>query len=322
MTSSEDAKRRILQRVADGSLSPTDAANQLAALEADDQAAASGDGAAGTATDAPRPEPVYSSGPSAIANIKVVGTFRAVEIVGDPDVAEAVAEGRHVVARREGDTLVIDGGVSGDDDDDIDDDDWFTFGRRQVRGFAFGGPGGRRRFAHFGASTGGVLHVRMNPQLSLDAKVEAGPLTINDVHGPIRARVAAGPLKINGFESPIDLHVAAGPIKARGVLDHGESRIQCEAGSVNLQLDDDASVQVKATATLGKVNMPGGGGSRRRWDDDERSIHWEDFASGGVGRALGDVLGKLGDTREMTFGTGEGRLEIEVSMGAVNVASA
>ncbi len=102
-----------------------------------------------------------------------------------------------------------------------------------------------------------ALQVRMNPELALDAKVDAGPLSIRQVHGPIKARVSAGPLKIEEFEGPLDLHVAAGPIKARGTLDHGDSRIQCEAGSVNLHLTHGSSVRVKANATLGKVHLFG-----------------------------------------------------------------
>jgi hypothetical protein len=238
--------------------------------------------------------------------VVIRGTFRAVEVVGDGSIQEAVADGRHM-AHHDGETLVIDGG-SIDFDDDDDDEDWFRFNR----GYSYRRLGMRLR-------SGSALQVRMNPDLALDAKVEAGPLTIRRVHGPIRARVNAGPLKIEDFEGPLDLHVAAGPIKARGVLDHGESRIQCEAGSVNLHLTQGSSVRVHANATLGKVHMFGDATQRSR--DDRRDFHWEDWTGPNVGRVLGDVLGKFGDNHEATIGAGMGTLDVEVAMGAVHLSA-
>jgi hypothetical protein len=296
----DDEKRRILERVADGSLSPTEGAERLAALEAGDEPAADDP----IRTDAPEPARPLDAG--TIHTIKVRGTFRAVEVIGDPSVREAVGTGRHE-ARYEGDVLVIDGGLDIDGEDDDDDDDWFRFGRR-------GGLGYRRMGVRLRSET--ALQVRMNPDLELDAKIEAGPLTVRGITGPIKARVAAGPLKIDDFEGPLDLHVAAGPIKARGRLTSGDSRVQCEAGSVNINLDESSSVRVKASATLGKVHLLG---RRDRSHDRDRDWHWEDVAGPGVTRIVTDVLGKLGDTHEATFGAGEGTLEVEVSMGAVHI---
>jgi hypothetical protein len=305
VTDDDNAKHQILRRVADGSLSPSEAAEQLAALEegpTGETVQGEGPGAGAPPPWAPVPGPATTT-----REVKIRGTFRAVEIIGDPSVHEATAEGRHV-AHHEGDTLVIDGGgFDLDDDDDDDDGDWFRFNRAQSY----------RRVGMRIRSTG-ALQIRMNPDLALDAKVEAGPLTIRHVHGPIKARVSAGPLKIEEFEGPLNLHVAAGPIKARGTLDHGDSRIQCEAGSVNLHLTHGSSVRVKANATLGKVHLFG---RRDRDRDENREFHWEDFTGPGVGRVLGDVLGKLGDNHEATIGAGEGTLEVEVAMGAVHLSA-
>lgn len=294
----DDAKRKILERVADGSLSPTEGAEQIAAI------------------DNPPPEPEPNAEPAplphgAIRTIKIRGTFRAVEVIGDPSVREAVGTGRHI-ARHEGDTLVIDGGLDLDDEDDDDDDDWFRFNRRNYRRVGI-----RIR-------SEAALQVRMNPDLELDAKLEAGPLTIKNVRGPVKARVSAGPLKIEGFESPIDLHVSAGPIKARGHLEYGESHVQCEAGSVHLHLDDDSSVRVKANATLGKVHLFGERERDRASDRDrdrDRDWHWEDIAGAGVSRIVGNVLGNLGDNTEATIGGGQGTLDVEVAMGAVHISA-
>jgi hypothetical protein len=310
-----DAKRKILERVADGSLSPSEAAEQLAALDADFAPSGAGDptgpssGDPGDVAGAPTKAPAAATGP--VREIKIRGTFRAVEVIGDPSVHEATVDGRHA-AHHEGDTLVIDGGMIDFDEDDEDDDDfdWFRF----TRGRGYRRMGVRIR-------NGAALQVRMNPDLALDAKVEAGPLTIRQVHGPIKARVAAGPLKIEEFEGPLDLHVAAGPIKARGTLTDGESHIHCEAGSVNIHLTRDSSVRVKAAATLGKVNLLGDHRDRERGRDRDRDWHWEDLAGPGVNKIIGEVLGKMGGSHEATIGGGAGTLDVEVSMGAVNISA-
>src|SRR5205085_12459287 len=103
------------------------------------------------------------------------------------------------------------------------------------------------------------LRVRVNPDIPLEARVEAGPLTIRRVRGPIKARVAAGPLVLEGFESPIDVRVAAGKVSARGRLDSGVSTIDCDAGKVSLHLEHGSDVRVNASATLGKVDFGGHG---------------------------------------------------------------
>ena len=304
MTDIDDAKRRILEQVAEGSLTPSEAAEQLATINHAGETSA-----AEEADVAPSYEAPVATDRGPIETIKVRGTFRAVEIIGDPSVREAVADGRHS-AHHEGDTLVIDAGTLDlDDDDEDDEDDWFRFTRGRAIGY--------RRMG-MRLRSGAALQVRMNPDLALDAKVEAGPLNIKQVHGPIKARVNAGPLKIDDFEGPLDLHVAAGPIKARGRLDHGESAIQCEAGSVKIELTDDSSVRVKATATLGKVHLFG---RRHDRDRDSRDWHWEDLAGPGVNRIVGDVLGKLGGSHEATIGAGEGTLDVEVAMGAVHISA-
>ncbi|HZN13313.1 MAG TPA: hypothetical protein VFB78_03520 [Acidimicrobiales bacterium] len=322
MTDRDDEKHRILQRVADGSLSPSEAAERLAALEADTQRVGddaptgepSGPATGGRAGAAPSPAPATAGSSEPTTEVRIRGTFRAVEVIGDPSVHEASADGRHV-AHHDGGVLVIDGGgFDLDDDDDEDDFDWFRFTRGQ----------GYRRMGMRLRSSANTLQVRMNPDLALDAKVEAGPLTIRQVHGPIKARVSAGPLKIEEFAGPLDLHVAAGPIKARGTLDHGDSHIQCEAGSVNLHLTHGSSVRVKASATLGKVNLFGERDRDRDHDrgrDRGRDFHWEDLAGPGMNRVLGDVFGRLGGSHEATVGGGEGTLDVEVAMGAVHLSA-
>jgi hypothetical protein len=136
--------------------------------------------------------------------------------------------------------------------------------------------------------------VRMHPSLALEATVSAGSLTVRRVHGPITATVAAGSAKIDDFEGPITLAVSAGSVSARGRLTWGQSRIDCDAGSVSLLLARGSSVSIRARSDLGKISLPGG--------------HSTD------GRGW-----LLGGTSEATVGGGEATLDVRVNMGGVSV---
>ncbi|MEY2397503.1 MAG: hypothetical protein QOJ00_677 [Actinomycetota bacterium] len=291
-------------------MDPGDAADELAHLDA-------------APADQPPPQPdhrdqaaTHRATGTTITSVKVDGNFRSIEVIGDDDVREAVAEGPHRV-RREGDVLVIDGAAVFDDDDDNDDDredfgDWFrTTGPRRLH---------RARMTYTREYRPRPLRVRVNPDLAVDARVEAGPLTIRRVRGPLKARVAAGPLIIEGFQSPIDVRVAAGKVVARGRADHGVSTIDCDAGKVTLHLEHGSSARVNATATLGKVDF---GGKRARHD---RS----DFDWGGVRddfgnlSDLGDKLTRLfnntfSEEHEAVVGAGAAVFDIRVSMGSADI---
>lgn len=229
------SRREILQRVADGDLSPEEAERLLQG--------------------GPEVEPPPAPAPtSAVRRVKVSVGVGGIDIVGDPAVAEAEVEGPHRAEVRD-DELVIhgewDAGAEG-----------FTFslGRRS-RAVRIGGhkPGGPR------------LRVRMNPALELDAELDAGPLSITDISAPIRARVAAGPITIERFTGPLDVAVNAGAVRAVGRLTEGESRIRSDAGAVRVELDAASSVRVVAQAALGKVVVPGPDGrGRPRFGGDRR----------------------------------------------------
>jgi len=129
------------------------------------------------------------------------------------------------------------------------------------------------------------LRVRVNPDLPLEVESQAGKLTIRGVHAPIRAEVQAGSTDIVDFRGPLDLSVQAGSVRARGRLDHGASRIRCEAGGVRIRLERGSSVRVSARATLGKVQF-----------DNDGSEPW-------------------------VIGGGEGTLDISATMGSVRVTT-
>jgi len=249
----EDERRAVLERVARGELSPADAAAILEQLEPRTSGAPSAtaeepeDWAADWSRDPEwqRSEALPPSPEGRAARVRIVCSIATADIVGDPSVSEAVAEGPHR-ARRDGDTLVIEG-----------QDDGFEMG---AFSFAFGDwqrqPRVRRhqRGRHrWGMGVQYPLRVRVNPDLPLDIEAQAGRIRVRGVHAPIKGNVQAGSTDIVDFRSPLDLSVQAGSVSARGVLDRGVSRIRCEAGSVRIRLERGSSVRVTARNTLGKV---------------------------------------------------------------------
>jgi hypothetical protein len=282
-------RRQILEDVAQGRLSPEEAAGLLDALEAEPaegQAAGEGAGEPGT-----------------VRRVRVSGTFRVARILGDPGVVEAVARGPHAV-RREGDTLVI----LGEPDE-------------PEPGFAFGGPYGLRwriptpppppGWEPPGAA-GRVrrdrwlwgapfqrrlpeLEVRVNPEMPLDVELWAGTLLVTGVKGPLDIDVSAGSARVVGFAGPLDVRVAAGTVHAAGVLRDGASRVRCDAGRVHVHLERGSSVRVRAKADLGRVSLPGGKGPD------------------------GWVIG--GGFHQAVVGDGAATLDVEAAMGDVTVSA-
>ncbi|MDQ6715012.1 MAG: hypothetical protein M3Z83_02750 [Actinomycetota bacterium] len=252
--SDDDQRRRILTAVATGEVSPEEAADALDALSADD-----GPGPA---------DEVPVSAPSDLSRVRVVANARAVRIVGDPGVREAVADGPHEL-HRDGDTLV----VEGESDDPEGAGAFFSSGP----GWSVRGRVGRGSRA---------LTVRMHPSLALDAEVNSGSLVVREVRGPIRAEVAAGSARISGFAAPLDLEVSAGRVDASGVLDRGTSRIRCHAGRLSLRLDRGSSVTITGRATVGRLVLPGDGpGVARR----RRHSPFDDSHAAVVGEGVGTL---------------------------------
>jgi hypothetical protein len=229
-----DPRREILSQVAAGTLSAEEGAARLDSLE----------------PDAPPAEPnrTPATPPSLRTastgrQVRVVSQFGSAEIVGDPSVAFATADGPHR-ARQDGDTMVI-------EHESFDDSDSFSFGRGSRRIIVNGFDIQRRR-----------LTVRMNPELALVANVQAGNLRIDGVHGPITSEVQAGNCKVADFRGTLNLVVQAGNVSASGRLDSGASKVRCEMGSVKINLEKGSSVRITARTTIGKVSIEDEAGQR------------------------------------------------------------
>lgn len=218
-----DPRREILSQVAAGKISAEEGAARLEALE--------------PAVAVPSPSRA-SQAPAVDTGVKRVRVFARLgntEIIGDPSVSYAVAEGPHK-ARQEGDTMLI-------EQSPLDDEPSFEFSRPH-------GPVRMRRL-----DIGGKLIVRMNPALALAARTQAGNLRINAMKGEIAAEVQAGNCDITEFRGPLNLKVTAGNVTAAGLLDRGASSVRCQMGEVRVVLDKASSVRIRARTTMGEISF-------------------------------------------------------------------
>jgi len=241
----KDLQREILGQVAAGRITAEEGAARLEALESGPHS--------GTAPTAP-------AGPR---QVKLVSRFGNTDVIGDPTVSLAVADGPHRI-RQDGDTMLIEQSIFSEGS--------FEFTRRM----------GRSGLDSFGRN----LTIRMNPTLPLFAKVQAGNVKIDGIHGRITGEIQAGNCVVNDFRAPINLSVVAGNVDASGKLDSGASSISCRVGEVKVTLARTSSVRIKARNTMGEV-------------------------------ALGD--GVSADGNDAKVGSGTGTLEIECTMGSVRV---
>lgn len=255
-------RREILERVARGELSPDEADELLR----------------GPAPSAP--PPAHPAPTGHVRRIKVTAGFGAIVVVGDPDVAEAEIEGSHS-ASVEGDTLVIRGDLEPHGPGAFA----INLGAR---------PRHRVGAVRIGSAQASSLRIRMNPSFPIEAKIDAGPMSISGLTGPIRARAAAGPITIEDFADTLDVAVNAGAVRAVGRITGGESRIRSDAGAVRVELDPDSNVRIFADAALGKVVLPGSDEPQRR---------------------------RFGSRREATIGDGDGSLRVETAMGSIHITT-
>jgi len=231
----KDLQREILNQVAAGTISAEEAAARLEALDSSPP---------GPGESAPAAEPPRASTAAAAAHrVKVTSTLGSAEIVGDPSVAVAVADGPHR-ARQDGDTLVI-------EQTPLNESDSFAFSHGESRRVVITGLDWQRR----------KLTVRMNPDLPLFVNIQGGNARVDGVHGPISTEVQAGNCRIDDFRGPLTLVVQAGNVHADGRLDGGASTVRCEMGSVRVGLARGSNVKVSARATMGKVAIEGHGGA-------------------------------------------------------------
>ena len=215
----EDEKRKLLDRVASGDVSPEEGRRILDDLVSD------------TSADFPLER-------RRVRQVRVVRSTANAEIVGDAAIREVMAVGANA-SRRDGGTLVIDGFHGNGNGDGA---------RLRLH---------RRDHRLSRADNGESLRVRMNPNLPLEVEGRAGSVRVRDVMGPIRCAALAGSTSIEGFVGPLNVSLNAGSIRLRGRLDRGHSTVSCGSGSILINLEAGSSVRVSTRSTSAHVRMDG-----------------------------------------------------------------
>lgn len=293
-----ETRRTILEAVAAGRISPEEAAARLGQAPGEDSRRP--------------PPPPRGPGPT-VRVVQVRAAARTVRVVGDPMVAEVAAEGLHQV-RREGDTLVVtahrrddEGGWGGGSFAFVGPDlGWLARrawseaerrGRGRGRSWARAEwpppPWGRPDWRDWHRLVEPLV-VRVNPALAVEADVSAGSLTVSGLLGSLEVDVSAGSAALEDVVGPVTVRAQAASVRLRGRLERGASLIRCDAGSVSVTLEAGSSVKVTARAELGRVTL----------------------ASAGNDWALGQT------TKELVVGDGRASLDIEATMGAIDVRDA
>ena len=279
----------MLAEVAEGRLTPAQAAQALADLEsAADNAADPGRAAAGEEPAAADSRDVWAdvtdtaATPGATESAAVPATaeptrvvIRAVghrvRVTGEPSVATVSVDGPHVV-RRDGGTLTV--ASEGEFGSSLDG---FTLMRsRSVSDL-------RDRLLGLGRE----LSVRVNPRLAVDVEVTAGSLTVERLPHLGQVRLTAGSAKVLDADDPLDLLVQAGSAKVDVKPTSGRSRLRVESGSLDVRMRPGSDVRVHSDAQAGRIQWHG--------------QHYR------------------GNADEVVLGTGSAVMNVEAVMGSVSV---
>lgn len=212
MTSLQD----ILQAVADGTIDPQRASELIGDLRRDDTLAS------GTEL---QTVPVQ--------RLLIKATGARLVVVGDPAVAEAVAEGGHRM-ERQGDTLVVTTNLAeGDYETNPQGSsllNWLTSVVDRV---------------------GQALTVRVNPSLPLQVVMVGGTVDVREVAAGTTIAVEAGSARIEGGHGPLNVDVISGSARIDWTFS-GDSRVRADMGSATVLVRAESDVRVTAEAALGQ----------------------------------------------------------------------
>src|SRR4051794_26894328 len=217
----------ILRRVAAGELTPEEALPLLDAAGAgrspqtSDQASDADAGADLPAWGTP-PGPAATNGAGGrepdtgpVRLIRINASYRPLQIVADPSVAEAFVTGEHTV-HRDGSALVIEGGVRfGGDDEGAPR---FSFSPLP------------QTLAWARSLQNDRLLVRVNPALPVELDAVGSSVKMSGGEAGARMRLLAAALKVDALRGPLDIDASSSSIKGT-IGPSGASRIAAESSS-------------------------------------------------------------------------------------------
>jgi hypothetical protein len=280
----------VLRRVAAGDLSPEDALAQLdgtpvapAAVPAGASTAASTTGAIAAGARGPAAETTTvpaERDDEPVSSVRVRTSYRSVEVIADPEVAQIHVTGQHWIDR-DGATLVVTTPGPLHDEEQP--------GRGAAGRFSFSSL--PRTIAWARAWRDHQLTLRINPALLLDLDVTGADVKLSGSVAGVRARLAASSVRAERVHCPVDLEAASSSVKLNAAPT-GTSRIYCESSSVRLTLPASANLTISATNRMSRVALPG------------RPVSTLPFE---------------GENNEVTLGDGQHRLTLEAVMSSVTV---
>lgn len=222
-----------------------------------------------------------------VTSVRVAGSYRAVQIVGDPTVAQLYVTGPHRVDQQ-GTTLLVSSAGPLDEQ-----------------------PGGERPRGN-GSFLGGFsfsdlprtinwarswkdhqLILRVNPELLVELEATGAEVKVNGLVGGLQARVVACSLKAEKLRGALDVEATSSSVKISAVPT-GSGRIYAESSSVRLTLLEGSNVRIRGINRMGRLQLP---------DRPASTLPLED------------------QNTESVIGTGVDQLSVESVMSSVTVAA-
>jgi hypothetical protein len=275
----DETLESVLRRVAAGELTPDQALRQLGE-PARPAAPEPGD----PTSQLTEPSSTSSAPTEPITTVRLKTSYRSVQLVTDPTVAQIHVLGDHSI-RHQGPALVV--STAGP----LDDDESDRSGERPEHSGRFSFSDLPRTIAWARSWREHQLTIRINPALRLELDVTGADVKLIGVTGGLRARLVASSLRGDKLHGPIDIEAVSSSVKVTGVPT-GDSRISCESSSVRLSLAAGSDLRITGTNRMGRLVLP---------------------------ELPPSTLPFEGETYETTIGDGRDRLTLDATMSSVTV---
>lgn len=260
---SNTALHDLLTKVASGELDPAEAARRL-----DEDPTA------------PTLDRLTVRSHQGVAGIRVEAVGVNLQVIADPTVTTAVADGPHRV-HQEDDTLVFDLPGQRRGEDRYEATPSWQWGR-----FRLDWPYG----------SGERVTLRVNPDLAVTLELQACKVTVRGLHAALDLRSMNCSVGILGHHGPLTAAITTGSAQIEAVLTGPSDSVTTDMGSVKLTLLPGSDTLITSHAEMGSLKVAGP--SVRNGHDDLSGLH---------------------STSTAAAGAGTGRLEVSVRMGSAKV---
>lgn len=147
------------------------------------------------------------------------------------------------------------------------------------------------------------LVIRVRPDLPIEFHAMASSVAIVRCEGELRGEAESSAVRADVLKHPFDLSIRAGTIRLRAALTAGESRVHGDASAVNVTIDPASDLRVALHGSMSSLSVP----------PDLRGRPTRGPGSRGRRRKV------LDERYEMTTGAGAALLTIDANMSAVRL---